>query len=37
MTPRNLKFFADFTIFASFAKIEVLVGALSTPSSTGFD
>ena len=39
LTWRILQFFVDFTkfaIFAVFAKIAVLVGALSTPSSTGF-
>jgi len=39
LTRRIFQFFADFTIFAIFAvfvKITVLVGALSTPSSTGF-
>jgi len=36
LTPRNLQFFADFTILAIFANIEVLVGAFSIPSSTIF-
>ena len=39
LTRRIFQFFADFTIFTIFAvftKIAVLVGALSTPSSTGF-
>ena len=36
LTWRIFQFFADFTIFAIFAKIAVLVGALSTSFSTGF-
>ena len=36
LTWRNFPFFADFPIFAFSAKITVLVGALSTPSCTGF-
>ena len=36
LTSQTLQFFADFSILSLFTNIEVLVGALSSPCSTGF-